>query len=158
MPSDVETLFGWSSNLAMLGWLLLIFSPKRWRWLLFVSGVFIPALLGALYGGLMLTHFAGVEGGGYSSLAQVRALFSSDTVLLAGWVHYLAFDLAIGAVIAQRADASGLSRLVQIPILFFTFMFGPLGFLFFVLTDAGWRAVGGARGGEAAAAQAGANS
>lgn len=145
MPTDVETLFTWSGNIALIGWVLLMFSPKRWGWVLLTAGVIIPALLGALYGGLMLTHFADAEGGGYNSIAQVRALFSNDAVLLAGWVHYLAFDLAIGAVIAQRADASGLSRLVQIPILFFTFMFGPLGFLLFVLTDAAWRSIGGER-------------
>ena len=26
MPVDVETLFSWSSNLAMIGWLFLVFS------------------------------------------------------------------------------------------------------------------------------------
>ncbi len=145
MPLDVETLFSWSGNLAMIGWLLLMFSPKRWEWVLFAAGILIPALLGALYGGLMMAYFAGVDGGGYGSFAAVRALFASDEALLAGWIHYLAFDLAIGSMIARRADASGLSRLIQLPILFFTFMFGPLGFLLFVLTDGGWRAVGGVR-------------
>ncbi|PQA87985.1 ABA4-like family protein [Hyphococcus luteus] len=146
MPLNVETLFSWSGNLAMIGWLLLLFSPKRWEWVLFAAGIVIPGLLSALYGGLMMAYFAGVDGGGYGSFAAVRALFASDEALLAGWIHYLAFDLAIGAVIAARADASGLTRLIQIPILFFTFMFGPLGFLLFVLTDGGWRAVGGVRG------------
>ncbi len=150
MPNDLATLFGLSSNLAMIGWLLLILSPRRWRWLLFVSGIFIPALLGALYGGLMLVNFATVEGAGYGSLSQVKALFSNDAVLLAGWVHYLAFDLAIGAVIAKRADDAGLSRLVQIPILLATFMFGPVGFLLFVLTQSGWRIMSPSRQGAAA--------
>ena len=154
MPVDVETLFSWSGNLAMVGWLLLLFSPKRWEWVLFTTGIAIPGLLSALYGGLVMAHFAGAEGGGYGSLEQVRALFASDAALLAGWVHYLAFDLAIGAMIARRADAAGLTRLVQIPILFFTFMFGPLGFLLFILTDGGWRSIarlgGGAEKGAAA--------
>lgn len=156
MPGDIETLFGWSGNLALIGWALLIFSPRRWGLVLLVAGIVIPALLATLYGGLMLTHFATVEGGGYGSLAEVKALFENDAVLLAGWVHYLAFDLAIGAVIAQRADAAGLSRIVQTPILLFTFMFGPLGFLFFVVTDAGWRAIGGVGGGLAARRNGGA--
>lgn len=148
MPVDVETLFSWSGNLAMIGWLLLVFSPRRWEWVLFTAGIVIPGLLSTLYGGLVMAHFAGAEGGGYGSLGEVRALFARDEALLAGWVHYLAFDLAIGAMIARRADASGLTRLVQIPILFFTFMFGPLGFLLFILTDGGWRAIarlGGAK-------------
>ncbi|WP_428407516.1 abscisic acid-deficient protein Aba4 family protein [Hyphococcus sp.] len=155
MTLDIETLFALSSRLAMIGWLLLLFSPKRWEWVLFVAGIAIPALLSTLYGGLILAFFAGAEGGGFGSLAEVRALFANDAALLAGWVHYLAFDLAIGAMIARRADAAGVTRLVQIPILFFTFMFGPLGFLLFLLTEAGWRGVAKADG---AAAKSGAAS
>ncbi len=155
MTFDIETLFALSGRLAMIGWLLLLFSPKRWEWVLFIAGILIPALLSTLYGGLILSSFAGAEGGGFGSLAEVRALFADDAALLAGWVHYLAFDLAIGAMIARRADAAGVTRLVQIPILFFTFMFGPLGFLLFVLTEAGWRGVVKVHG---AAAHAGAAS
>ena len=50
---------------------------------------------------------------------------------LAGWVHYLAFDLFVGLWIAARADAMRLSLVVQAPILTATFMFGPLGLLLF---------------------------
>lgn len=150
MPLNLETLFGLSSNLAMIGWLLLIATPRRWAWLTALTGTVIPVLLGLLYAGLMMTGFASVEGGGFSSMAEVKALFTSDTLILAGWVHYLAFDLAIGTVIARRADEAGISRLVQVPILLCTFMFGPVGFVLFVLTGLGWRFVGSAARAEVA--------
>ena len=150
MDIDLERLFSLSGNMAMLGWLLLALAPKRWPWVLATTGVVIPALLGILYAGLMFANFASIEGGGYGSLAQVKALLGKDELLLAGWIHYLAFDLAIGAWIAERADAAGISRLVQLPILFFTLMFGPFGYLLFVITNTGWRMVGGAAKGEAA--------
>ena len=38
-----------------------------------------------------------VAGAGFNSIAQVRALFSVDRALVAGWIHYLAFDLFIGS-------------------------------------------------------------
>ena len=50
-------------------------------------------------------------------------------MLIAGWVHYLAFDLFIGVWIAERLDAERLSRWIQTPILIATFLFGPLGLL-----------------------------
>jgi hypothetical protein len=58
-------------------------------------------------------------------------------VLLAGWIHYLAFDLFVGRWIASEADKMGISRLIQGPILFGTFMFGPLGLLVFHILSAG---------------------
>jgi hypothetical protein len=46
-------------------------------------------------------------------------------------MHYLAFDLFVGAWIAGETERAGLSRLVLIPVLPLTFMFGPAGFLLF---------------------------
>lgn len=48
-------------------------------------------------------------------------------------MHYLAFDLFIGGVVAKQADEVGLSRLIQAPILLLTFMFGPFGYLLFMV-------------------------
>ena len=142
MPIDLELLFSWAGNLAMLGWVVLAFLPWRGRLIYMLTGVVIPCLLAVLYGGLMFANFASATGdnggGGYGSLAEVKALFGKDELLLAGWVHYLAFDLAIGAWIAERADRAGISRIIQIPILFMTLMFGPVGYLLFVLTETGW--------------------
>jgi Domain of unknown function (DUF4281) len=70
-----------------------------------------------------------VEGGGYMTLAEVKRLFSSDAVIVAGWLHVIALDLFAGLWIAEQLDAKGIGRLVQTPILLATFMFGPFGLL-----------------------------
>ena len=85
-------------------------------------------VLAALYASLMFVYFFRVAGG-FGSLQAVRTLFASDPVLIAGWVHYLAFDLFIGVWIAERLDAERVSRWLQAPILIATFMFGPVGLL-----------------------------
>ncbi|MEO1749630.1 MAG: abscisic acid-deficient protein Aba4 family protein, partial [Pseudomonadota bacterium] len=64
----------------------------------------------------------------------------NEWALLAGWIHFLAFDLFVGAVMAARMDRVGVSRVVQAPILGATFMLGPLGFLIAALTELGLRA------------------
>ncbi|MEM9305603.1 MAG: abscisic acid-deficient protein Aba4 family protein, partial [Pseudomonadota bacterium] len=69
---------------------------------------------------------------------QVRVLLSKDEMLLAGWIHYLAFDLFIGGWIAVHADRVGLNRLIQAPILVATFMFGPVGLALFLAMRAGY--------------------
>lgn len=122
-----DTLFSMASAAVLPGWLILMIAPRgRWVWLDRIPALILPLGLSALYTGLILAHFSGA-GGGFGSIAQVRALFASDFGLLAGWVHYLAFDLMIGAMMAQRMDAMGLSRLSQIPLLGLIFLFGPLG-------------------------------
>jgi hypothetical protein len=130
---SADDLFGLASAAVLPGWLILILAPRshklggRWVWLDRIPALIIPFGLSALYTGLILAHFAGAEGGGFGSIAQVRALFASDYGLLAGWVHYLAFDLMIGAVMAGQMDKMGLSRLSQAPLLALIFLFGPLG-------------------------------
>jgi hypothetical protein len=122
------TLFSGASTLAMLAWLILIIAPRR-PWLITGLRFGVIGALCILYAVLAFVHLFAVEGGGFGSIAEVRALFASDGMLVAGWVHYLAFDLFVGTWIAGRLDRAGISRLIQAPILVATFLFGPVGLL-----------------------------
>jgi hypothetical protein len=133
MPAD--TVFSLASSTAMAGWLLLILAP-RWPAVVAFIRFILIGLLSLTYAVLIFVYFFRVEGGGFGSIEEVRALFMSDPVLVAGWVHYLAFDLFIGTWIALEADKRGYSRLLQAPMLIATFMFGPLGLLLLYLTRA----------------------
>ena len=125
------------ANLSVLpGWLLLILVP-RWPRTQRIAGVIIPAGLAIVYIAVLASHWgdsgnSNGDSGGFGSLAGVATLFRSSWVLLGGWIHYLAFDLFIGAW--QTRDA--LSRQVPRPILFLslplTFMFGPAGLLLYL--------------------------
>ena len=137
MPAN-DQLFGWAGQAAMLGWLILLFLPRRWPALTAIPRFIIPFGLSLLYAGLAMAHFFTVEGGGYGSLEEVGALLGKEEMLLAGWVHYLAFDLFIGGWIAVEADKVGVNRLIQAPILILTFMFGPVGLALFLAMRAGY--------------------
>lgn len=123
---------------AATGWAVLILGPRRFAWLAQIPATAIPALLGAAYLVLVSLFFAATEGG-YSSLEDVRTLLSSDAILLAGWIHYLAFDLFVGAWIARQCDRAGTSRWIQAPILLATFQFGPAGLVLYFALRAGAR-------------------
>lgn len=135
---DFDRIFSASSTAAAVGWALLIFLP-RWRVLVALLRYGLVGALCLLYAVLAFVYFFRAEGGGFGSIAEVRALFASDPVLVLGWVHYLAFDLFVGLWIAQRADAAGVSRLLQAPILLLTFMFGPVGLVVYDLAQASAR-------------------
>ncbi|MGE0604842.1 MAG: ABA4-like family protein [Xanthobacteraceae bacterium] len=125
-------IFGPANWFAMLGWLVLIAGIILNRaWLRDkLAGLYWPLALSAGYCVAIYLGF-GQSGGGFDSLPAVRQLFSNDWALLAGWVHYLAFDLFVGAWIARDASRSGVSRWFMIPVLPLTFLFGPAGLLLF---------------------------
>ena len=131
-----EQLFSSASTLAMVGWVVLIFLPRRFKWLNQIPALWIPLILSVVYSFLIARYFFSAEGG-FDSLANVQLLFTYPVAALAGWVHYLAFDLFVGGVIAKQADEIGLSRLIQAPVLLLTFMFGPFGYLLFMLIKFG---------------------
>lgn len=127
-----EMLFSLFSTLAMIGWLILIALPRRWSWLNRVPALLIPLALSLGYSLIIGLTFFQAEGG-FDTLSNVQLLFTSPMAALAGWVHFLAFDLLIGCWIARSADKLYISRLIQAPILLATFMFGPFGYLLFML-------------------------
>jgi len=91
----------------------------------------VPALLAAAYVAIVVTNWAGSEGG-FSSLSGVAALFSNPWILLAGWTHYLAFDLLVGNWEVHDARTRGIPYVLVLPCLVLTFLFGPAGWLLYV--------------------------
>lgn len=134
-----EALFSLSSGTALFSWLALAASPHSARWaprVRLIAGRAVPLLFAILYVTLFAT--AGMGDGGYDSLASVQRLFGVPGLLLAGWLHYLAFDLFVGAWIADRAGALGMPHLAVLPLLGLTFLFGPAGLLAFALLRMFW--------------------
>jgi Domain of unknown function (DUF4281) len=123
----MDAVFSGCSALAALGWLLLVFAP-RWRGTQLVSGAAIPLAIAVVYLVLIARYMPGSTGG-FGSLADVAALFSQPGLLLAGWIHYLAFDLFIGAWEVRDAGRHRVPHLLVVPCLLLTFMLGPIGLL-----------------------------
>lgn len=129
-----DAVFSLCNALALLAWIALIASPARVPWsarVRWLSGRAVPVLLSAVYALMLLTHWRGE--GGFGSLAEVRALFDAPGVLVAGWVHYLAFDLFVGSWIAAEAARLDWPYALLVPLLVLCFLFGPLGLLAFAL-------------------------
>ncbi len=124
-------IFSITNVAALCCWLLLIVFPGR-AWVnRLVAGVAVPAAFAALYSIIIAMHFFGSEGG-FSSLPDVARLFMNPWLLLAGWIHYLAFDLLVGSWEARDARERGVNHLFVIPCLIMTFMFGPAGWLLYL--------------------------
>ena len=133
---DPTMAYDVAGKLVMLGWLGLIVSLLMERVrpaVQLATRLLIPALLAIAYGLLIRTGFAEAPDGGFGSISEIRALFASDSALVAGWLHYLAFDLFVGSWIVADGLKRGIPRLLILPCLPLTLLFGPLGVLLFIL-------------------------
>ena len=127
MPA--EQLFSICNFAVLPGWLLLAFVP-RWKGTQIVSSMVIPLTLAVIYLALLVSQWS-VLGGSFSSLSGVAQLFENPYALLAGWIHYLAFDLFIGSWEVRDAQRLEIHHGWVLPCLVFTFLLGPFGLLLY---------------------------
>lgn len=127
-----EAVFSLASTIVLPQWLLMILAP-RWfvtRWLM--NSYLIPVCLAIIY---IIYLFSGgpVDFSAFGTLAGVKKLFSQggDGVMLAGWVHYLAFDLMAGTVVVRDSQEKAIPHWLIVIPLFFCFMLGPVGLLLY---------------------------
>ena len=125
-------LFSLLNGIALCSWLLLAFFPRR-RWIATVlAGWAVPAFFALVYVTIVAATLPGSEGG-FSSLSAVSTLFANPWVLLAGWTHYLGFDLLIGAWEVRDAADKSVPHWRVVPCLALTFLFGPAGWLLYLI-------------------------
>ncbi len=136
---DASQVFSIANASVLPGWFLLVFLPRFRMGRDVIAGMVIPLLLGLLYFGILVAKFGeGAEGGSFGSLEGVSILFQSEWSLLVGWIHYLAFDLFIGAWEVRDSQRVGVPHLLVIPCLLMTFMLGPAGLAVYLLIRGTW--------------------
>ena len=139
----LETIFSVCSTLAMLGWVGLVLLPSQRLVVEVLARMVIPGAIACIYIYLMTTNYGTAPAGAdFGSLDGVAALFTVRGLLLAGWIHYLAFDLFVGSWEVSDARANGIHHLLVVPCLFVTFMAGPAGLLLYFLVKYASRAFG----------------
>lgn len=126
------TMFSFANFIVMPMWLLMIFLPKWKLTRYLIDFKVIPIVLSAIYIFYIIQSMMDNGLMDFGSLASVKELFTKENAVLAGWIHYLAFDLLVGMWMVTKNKELGIHKALMAPCLFFTFMFGPLGFLLFM--------------------------
>ncbi|MGC1516940.1 MAG: ABA4-like family protein [Maribacter sp.] len=127
------TVFSIVNTMAMSMWVLMLFLP-RWKLTRFlIDYKVVPILLSVVYAMYIIRSILSNGLLDFGSLSSVMQLFTEEHIALAGWVHYLAFDLLVGMWILDKNKALGIHHMLIAPCLFLTFLFGPIGFLLFIL-------------------------
>ena len=135
-------LFQAANTVPLLGWLALLLAPLRRPALVAFARVVATVLAAGylvLLGWRVATAPGGFDPASFSTLDGLARAFSNPSVMLVGWVHYLAFDLWTGAWEAEEAHRRGVPHAALVPCLLLTFLVGPVGLLAFLLCRAVFR-------------------
>ncbi len=129
---SLELIFGAMTALSVVVWLVWILAPGSDWSVRLAREPIVWFGYGLIYAALLLA--AGLEGlptgSGFHSVDAVMRVFDSEWAILAGWAHYLAFDLFVGGWMVRDAP-NGRYRLA-IPLLL-TMLVGPIGLALYLL-------------------------
>ncbi len=132
-----QTLFVLCNCAVVPAWVLLLVAP-HWRWTYRLAMFTLPMLLAALYIWLFIASFEGLHVN-FLSLGAVQYALRSPAVVLAAWIHFLTFDLFVGAWMVRDARRMRIVQLAVIPCLLLTFLMGPVGLLIYLSMRSGLR-------------------
>ena len=127
----IDALFSGFSFLALCGWVSLAAAPGWTFGRRVLVGGSIPIVLSVAYLLLFPALYFNAPGG-FGSIDAVLDLLTSDRrIVLAAWLHYLAFDLLIGLSMVEEARRKAIPHALILAPLALCLMFGPVGWLAF---------------------------
>lgn len=131
----LDIVFNAAMALCGLGWLLLFLVPYKSVAKKLVHSGLIPLLISVIYSATFFWDAAqgNAREGSFWTLDGVQSLFSYREVVLVGWIHYMAFDMFVGAWVTRDARRMGIHRAVLVPCQFLILMLGPFGFLLYTV-------------------------
>lgn len=136
-----ELLFTLVNAFVLPFWILLLLAPFSKVTRVLVHSGLVPVILGLVYVAFIVLSIGGAapEGSGMQSLAGLQAAFSDPRALLGAWVHYLVFDLFVGAWMIRDARRHNIPHLAVVVPAILTFVLGPFGLLLYIGLRAIWK-------------------
>ncbi len=131
---SLDTMFMLANAIGLVGWLALLFAPLNRSTLVEVARIAGVAL--CIFYVVTFAKAGSPQVPIDYSLTGIAAFFGIPGYLLAGWIHYLAFDLWIGSWEAEEAGRTGMAHALLLPCLLFTYLLGPVGLLLFLVVRA----------------------
>jgi hypothetical protein len=129
----IDGLFWIFNALTLVSWTVLVGFPGWAAGRRLIVGLIVPAIFAVSYAVLFVPLYFQAAGG-FGSVEQLLALLTFDpAIVLAAWLHFLAFDLLIGRMILEESQTLQMPHRLMIAPLLLCFMFGPVGWLAFIV-------------------------
>lgn len=134
-----DTLLRVATATVLLPWTLLIVAP-RWRWTDRIAQSFVPALiLVPIYVACIFFDPHGPAAPSFFTVDGIQSIFAARRTAVGCWVHYLVFDLFVGAWIVRDARRLAVRHALVVPCLLLTLWFGPVGYAAYLALRAALR-------------------
>lgn len=133
-----ELIFTLCNYSVLPGWLLLWLLPRHPLTEKVVHSGLYAIVLGVAYAILLFGDQPGPQGAHFWSLEGVSRIFTTPRTIIACWIHYLIFDLFVGAWIGRDCERLGERAWIALPSQVLTLLFGPIGLV-------SWLAIRGLR-------------
>src|SRR5882757_9045642 len=131
---NAALMFQLTSLFAGIGWIVILFVSPFWaEFDKLLMGIII-ALLAVVYTWLNFSNFHPDILKNFSSVEGVMKLYQNPELVVASWAHFLVFDLFGAVWIKKNSLRHGIGHGWILPSLIFTCLFGPLGYLLYLLT------------------------
>jgi hypothetical protein len=128
-----ETIFAIVNYSVLPAWALLVLLPGHVITKRVVHSGAYAVVLGVAYALLLFGDHPGPQESSFFTLEGVTRIFTTPRTIIACWVHYLIFDLFVGAWIARDRARLGLPHLASVPSIVLTLLFGPVGLLTWIV-------------------------
>jgi len=131
-----QNIYLWITLGILPFWLLLIVVPNSKTTQIFVNSIVLPLLLGMAYAYIIYQSVLLDESfvdvfNLYLSLDNLYTIFSTESFLLAFWIHFLALNLFLGSWVSRDSIKYNIpKKLVFFPLILIYFV-GPIGLVFY---------------------------
>ena len=131
-----QNIYLWINLGVIPFWFLLILSPSSKTTQIFVNSIILPLFLGTTYAYIIYQSILLDESFAdilnlYLSLDNLYTVFSTESFLLAFWIHFLALNLFLGSWVSRDAIKYNIPKKLVIFPLILIYFTGPIGLVFY---------------------------
>jgi len=131
-----QNIYLWINLGVIPFWFLLILSPSSKTTQIFVNSIILPLFLGSAYAYIIYRSILLDESFAdifnlYLSLDNLYTVFSTESFLLAFWIHFLALNLFLGSWVSRDAIKYNIPKKLVIFPLVLIYFTGPIGLVFY---------------------------
>ena len=131
-----QNIYLWINLGVIPFWFLLILSPSSKTTQIFVNSIILPLFLGTTYAYIIYQSILLDESFAdilnlYLSLDNLYTVFSTESFLLAFWIHFLALNLFLGSWVSRDAIKYNIPKKLVIFPLVLIYFTGPIGLVFY---------------------------